>query len=345
MTDIASKGHETAGAVDALVIGAGPAGLTAALYLARYGRTMRVVHDGRSRLLQVPTARNVAGFPDGIEGPELAALMKRHAEQFGAVIETGHVASLTARGDPPLYRAELAGGEIIEARGIVLAAGVEMNELELDIGDHASAVAAGVLRYCPICDGFEHRGDRIAVLGSDLHGAAEAMFLRQYSDHVTLIPKSRVALTQSQRAELDGSDIAVIDRNVASIEAMNTSIVVRFEGTEQATVFDILYPALGAVPRTSLAEMLGIAPEADGSLAATAFADPLRPGCYAAGDLLSGLDQISVAVGQGAMAATRLHNWLRDIEGHTLRDQAPPPRSPMERRSDHAPLKAADNMR
>src|SRR3546814_11359693 len=77
-----------------------------------------------------------------------------------------------------------------------------------------TAVRDGVLRYCPVCDGFEHRDERIAVLGSDLHGAAEAMFLRQFSPDVTLIPKWRVALSDAQRKELADSDVGGLEGRV-----------------------------------------------------------------------------------------------------------------------------------
>src|SRR3546814_18340091 len=79
--------------VDALVIGAGPAGLTAALYLTRFKRRVRVVHDGRSRALWVPSTRNVPGFPDGIVGKELNERMTDHARRYGAGIVSGRIAT------------------------------------------------------------------------------------------------------------------------------------------------------------------------------------------------------------------------------------------------------------
>src|SRR3546814_1233501 len=122
--------------------------------------------------------------------------MTVHARRYGAEIASGRVATLEHGRDH--FRATLEDGEIIAARGVILATGVETNLAELDEGDHMTAVRDGVLRYCPVCDGFEHRDERIAVLGSDLHGAAEAMFLRQFSPDVTLIPKWRVALSDAQ---------------------------------------------------------------------------------------------------------------------------------------------------
>ena len=183
--------------LDALIIGAGPAGLTAALYLARYRRTVRVIHDGRSRLLWVPRSRNVPGFPDGIVGRDLVAKMSEHAELYGAEIEEGRVVGLAELDERGGFAARLTSGELVEARGVILATGVDTARATLDAGDHDSAVQAGILRYCPICDGYEHRREKVAVLGSDKHGAAEAMFLRQYTSDVTLIPKAYVDLSDA----------------------------------------------------------------------------------------------------------------------------------------------------
>jgi thioredoxin reductase (NADPH) len=305
--------------VDALVIGAGPAGLTAALYLTRFKRRVRVVHDGRSRALWVPRTRNVPGFPDGIVGKELIERMTDHARRYGAEIVSGRVATLDRERDH--FRAALEDGEIVTARGVILATGVETSLAELDEGDHMTAVRDGVLRYCPICDGFEHRGERIAVLGSDLHGAAEAMFLRQFSPDVTLIPKWRVALSDAQRKELADSDVVVLEGQVERLAATASAIAVQMRGEPVARRFDILYPAFGSRPRSALAKRLGALADDEDCLPFGAFSDGLLPGLYAAGDVVAGLDQISVAMGQGAMAATRLHNWLRDGEGHLMADQ------------------------
>lgn len=304
---------------DILVVGAGPAGLTAALYLARFKRRVRVVHDGRSRTLWVPRTRNVPGFPEGIVGRDLIERMTDHAQRYGADITIGRVASLCREAD--VYRATLEDGAAVDVRGVILATGVETRLADLDEGDHMAAVRDGVLRYCPICDGFEHRDERIAVLGSDLHGAAEAMFLRQFSRHVTLIPKWQVALSDRQREELADSDIVVAEGRVDRLAAGAKEIFVHLRGEPHPRRFDILYPAFGSVPRSELATALGAVADEHDCLPFNAFSEGMLPGLYAAGDVVAGLDQISVAIGQGAMAATRLHNWLRDIDGHMMADQ------------------------
>lgn len=305
--------------IDALVIGAGPAGLTAALYLARFKRRVRVIHDGTARASWVPRSRNVPGFPDGIMGSELIERMTDHARRYGAEIASGRVAALERAAGQ--FRATVEGGAAVAARGVIVATGVDTNLAQLDEGDHMTAVRDGVLRYCPICDGFEHRDERIAVLGSDLHGAAEAMFLRQFSQHVTLIPKWRVALSDAQREELANSGVVVLEGRVERLAATGNDIAVQMRGEPAARRFDILYPAFGSRPRSGILSPLGAFADEEGCLPFSAFSGGLLPGLYAAGDVVAGLDQISVAMGQGAMAATRLHNWLRDAEGHKMTDQ------------------------
>lgn len=306
---------------DAIVVGAGPAGLTAALYLARYRRRVSVLHDGRSRALGAPMAWNVPGFPEGISGADFVARLTGQAERYGAVIEFGHVERLSTAEYGEGFVVEIEDGRRLTARGLILATGVVTNEAVIESGDHDAAVRGGVVRYCPICDGYEHRGRKIAVLGSDLHGAAEAMFLRQYSDDVTLIPKWRVALTRGQRAELEASDIRIEERQLLRLVHKEGRIEAVLAGAQAPLAFDTLYPALGSEPRSELLAGLGLEVDANRCLPADAFVEPLMPGVYGAGDVLAGLDQISTATGHGAGAATRLHNWLRAREGHVMADQ------------------------
>ena len=307
--------------IDILIVGAGPAGLTAGMYLARYRRDVRIVHDGRSRALWVPRSRNITGFPDGIVGADLIVRMSDHATRYGAEIVEGRVVEIARDEDRALFRVRLDSGAVIGARGLILATGVDTNLAKLDSGDHQAAVRNGVLRYCPICDGFEHSDEKIAVLGSDLHGAAEAMFLRQYSRDVTLIPKWQVALTDKQRGELEASGVDVLEGRVLRLDATGEAMFVAIEGEAAPRRFDTLYPAFGSTPRGELAAMLGPLTDPNGCIPFSAFSDGLLPGVYAAGDVVEGLDQISVATGQGAMAATRLHNWLREQDGHVMADQ------------------------
>jgi thioredoxin reductase (NADPH) len=301
---------------DIIIIGAGPAGLTAALYAARFLRSTLVIHDGTSRAAQIPLTRNVPGHDAGIAGPDLLERMARHAGQCGAQMVHGTVTD--ARREDGLFHLTGADDARWQARALIIATGVAQNQPPLEESVHQAAVDAGVLRYCPICDGFEHRGERIAVLGCDVSGAAEALFLAGYSRDVTLVPRRDVDLSDEERHDLERAGIHVLSEAVTRFEPTARQMILHCEGGGTPLAFDVLYPALGSRPRNRLALRLGLHTTAAGKAADSAPFGTEIPGLYCAGDLVEGLDQISVAMGHGAVAATRAHNWLRDVDGETV---------------------------
>ncbi|MFC5577841.1 NAD(P)/FAD-dependent oxidoreductase [Lysobacter niabensis] len=303
---------------DCLIVGAGPAGLSAALYMARYHRKVLVVHDGKARALRIPDTHNAPGFPDGIAGPDLIQRMTRHACEYGALMMQAEVVRAERNADG--FVLGTSEGESLSGDCLILATGLCLNELPLPQDVHERAIRANVLRYCPVCDAHEHTGRRIAVIGCDRSGAAEALFLRQYTRDLTLIPMRMAELTGSQREEMATTGIRVVDRPVSRLEPQDTEFHVYVEGEASPLVFDVVYPALGCRQRTELAVMLGLPLAEDGSTDVRTPMGTSVPGLYCAGDIVEGLDQISVAMGHGAIAATRAHNWLREQRGHTLQN-------------------------
>ncbi|MNU25348.1 Thioredoxin reductase [compost metagenome] len=303
---------------DIVVIGAGPAGLTAALYLARYRRAPLVLHDGSSRALRIPLTHNAPGFPDGVRGPDLIARMTRHAVQYGAVVEEAKVTTVEAISGG--FRLNLEDGSTRESRAVILATGIDLNQVDLPDAVHEAAIRAGVLRYCPVCDGYEHLDKRIGVIGCDTNGASEALFLRQYSNDITLMPLSHSELAPAEVQELAAAEIKVETGALIALEPRPDHIGVLLEDRARLE-FDVIYPALGCRPRSSLAQQLGIDLTEAGCVTAACVADSGVPGFFAAGDVVEGLDQISVAMGHGAVAATKAHNWLREQDQDTLQNK------------------------
>jgi thioredoxin reductase (NADPH) len=297
-------------------VGAGPAGLTAALYLARYRRDVMVLHDGQSRALRIPLTHNAPAFPEGIVGVDLIERMTRHATDYGAKIAEAEIvaAQQTAEG----FALTASDGRTWRGRTLILATGIRLNQVDLPREVHEAAIRANVLRYCPVCDGYEHIDRRIGVIGCNTDGAAEALFLRQYSHDITLMPLSHPELDASQRTELHEAGIRIVAGALRSLEPHEDRMDVTLEGTEGRLSFDVVYPALGTRPHIDLAAKLGVRVEEEGCLAADAFRETATPGLFAAGDVIKGLDQISVAMGHGAQAATNAHNWLRDQDSHSL---------------------------
>jgi thioredoxin reductase (NADPH) len=294
--------------LDCLVVGGGPAGLTAAIYLARYRRRALVVDAGHSRAAWIPRARNLAGFPDGIAGAELLRRMASQATGQGAIIERGTVTAVRRRFDG--FVATVNGREVA-ARTLLLATGVvNRRPAGIEPADHDRGLARGLIRYCPVCDGHEAMDQRIAVLGADSHGVAEALFLRTYSDRLTLLPQRVADLGPDDHARLAAAGIAVEETAVTGWALGEAGIAAHLEDG-RTLAFDCLYPALGSDHRAELAAMLGAELAGAGCIPTDAHQRTGVPGLYAAGDIVEALDQISVAMGHAAIAATAIHNALR----------------------------------
>jgi thioredoxin reductase (NADPH) len=298
---------------DCIIIGAGPAGLTAALYLGRYRRDPLVIHDGSARSARIPLTHNVPGFPEGISGVQLLERMTDHARAYGATFMEGCVAALAHEADG--FRITLADGESLHSRTVILATGILLNQIDLPHDVHEQAIEDDVLRYCAVCDAYEHIDRKIAVVGCEESGAAQALFLSRYSNEVTLFPDDPPAMDADDCKKLETQGVSISDTRMARVTPTRTSMEVWREGDETALEFDVVYPCFGTKPRTELALQLGLSVDESGCLGASSHFETETPGFFAAGDIVRGLDQISVAMGHGAIAATNVHSRLRALDG------------------------------
>jgi thioredoxin reductase (NADPH) len=292
---------------DCLVIGGGPAGLTAAIYLTRFHLSLKVVDAGKSRASLIPCTRNHAGFPEGISGRELIARMTEQAQKYGASIETGRVTRLDRIEGG--FEAEWGSGSV-RAKTVLLATGVANRRPPMDEDLHDAALAQGLIRYCPICDGFEVTDKRVGVIGDDSHGVAEAVFLRGYTNDVTLIaPDSELRdLKRQDWEKLERYGIGTVNGPCHAVAAEGKCITV--DTAEGHFTFDSVYPALGSDVHSDLAKMVGADLAESGCILVDSHQRSSVPGLYAAGDVVIGLDQISHAMGEGGVAATTIRNDL-----------------------------------
>src|SRR6476620_1199949 len=292
--------------LDCLIIGGGPAGLTAAIYLARFHLDILVVDGGKSRAAWIPCTRNHAGYPEGIEGKELLSRMREQACKYGAKIETEYVTRLEHDEKTGLFTASWGSG-CATARTVLLATGVSNRRPLMDEELHDDALARGLIRYCPICDGYEVTDRRVGVIGSDSHGVAEALFLRSYTTDVTLIaPDKALRLKADDQQKLKAAKIECVDGPTQAVAISNDFIVV--DTAEGHYTFDTIYPALGSDTHVQLAEMVGAELSNDECIKVDRHQRTSVPGLYAAGDVVIGLDQISHAMGEGGVAATTIRN-------------------------------------
>ena len=300
--------------LDCLIIGGGPAGLTAAIYLSRFLLDVTVVDAGDSRASWIPCSHNHAGYPDGINGKELLRLMREQAQKYGAKIETGRVTRLE-RCEDGLFIAEWGSGPQ-RSRSVLLATGVTNRRPPMDMELHDDAMARGLIRYCPICDGYEVTDKKVAVIGTGERGTAEVRFLRSYTADLTFVsPDLPHDLDDELRAELDEMGVTLIDGPVTAIEPGDETIaLVTASGRHD---FASVYPALGSDTHILLAEMVGASLAGDACLKVDSHQRTSVAGIYAAGDLVLGLDQISHAMGEGGVAATTIRNDLAKV--HPMR--------------------------
>ena len=281
---------------DCIIIGGGPAGLTAATYLARFRREVLLVDQGNSRALLIPQTHNHPAFK-AISGAELLDRLSTQARDYGAKIMDG-TASQLLRNDGGF---ELHVGEERYATASVLLATGLTDERPVLPG-LKEAEHAALVRYCPICDGFEATDKRIAVIGALAEAAPKARFLRTFSRHVTVLSLG------------DGCDWAAfedVEVILLPIRIVPTGLtcIVEFQSSPSRT-FDQIYVAAGCKVNSAMGVALGARHDPAGCLILDQKQATTVVGLFAAGDVVSDLHQICVAEGHAAVAATSIHKFL-----------------------------------
>lgn len=289
---------------EVLIVGAGPGGLAAAIYLRRFLRNVVIVDKGHSRLSLIPVSHNYGGFPDGIPGHMLRERLREQLSRYDTHVVDGEVTALTSYDDG--FVAEFNGVQV-RAQLVLLASGVA--DAGLPVENWHEAVQCGAVRLCPVCDGYDVLDKKIAVVSSPVNPVGHALFMRTFSADVTLFEREDAApLDADQRARLAKAGVRYVESRVKGVgmtPAM-TPVLHTDDGAEHHC--DVLYPMLGEAARSELAAALGAELSPDcGELWVDEHQRTSVPGLYAVGDVVKGLNQISVAMGQGAVAATNMH--------------------------------------
>ena len=295
--------------LDCLIVGGGPSGLITATYLGRFRRDTRVVDAGGSRASLIPTSHNYPGFPDGISGRELLVRLREQSRRYGAVLTAGNIDRLELAADGT-FRAR-SGTETMEARTVVLATGAM--DVEPSLPNIKDAIRSGLVRHCPICDGYEVIDKDVAVIGRGVKGVNEARFLRHYTDKLTLFTLGAPEeIAADDRAALEACGIGIVDEGLAEV-CTNEGQIVGLQ-TRSGTMyrFDTLYSALGCRVRSDLAREVGAACDVVGQIVVDERLRTTVAGLYAVGDVCNDLNQIAVGAGHAAIAATTIHNAFRE---------------------------------
>jgi thioredoxin reductase (NADPH) len=302
-----------------VILGSGPAGLTAAIYAARAGLDPLVL-DGPSPggpLITTPLIENIPGFPDGIAGFEFIELMRKQAERFGTRFQGTHAEKLMPMpgGGGNLL---LADGVTIRAEAVIIATGATHRHLgipgEKELSGHG-------LSYCATCDGAFHRGQHIAVVGGGDTAMEEALFLTRFATHVTVIHRRnafRASKIMVQRVlenpKIDVRWNSVVTGLLDPAKGKLTAVRLRDTVTGAEAVLEVgaLFVAIGLVPATKpFADVLET--DENGYLLAEGVRTRL-PGVFVAGDVAdSRYRQAVTAAGTGCRAAIEAMHYLESL--------------------------------
>ena len=290
--------------LDCVIVGGGPAGLTAAIYLARFRRNICVLDSGCSRANLIPRSHNYPGFPNGVNGRELLQRLRSQAESCGVSIVNVEVSQLIKATD---HFQILSQDKQFYSRSVILATGVVDKHPGLENWD--DLVCRGLIRLCPICDAYECKGDKIAVISTKECAFSHARFLRTYFKAVDLYVRPQCNFSDTELLKFFNSNIHLMQGGYETIFLREDRPVVQsIDGSEH--MYDSIYVMLGEARSLELARQVGASVNDEGRLITDGHQRSSVGGLYAVGDLVSSLHQISVATGQAAIAATHIHNRL-----------------------------------
>lgn len=303
-----------------IIIGSGPAGYTAALYLARAGYTPLVIAGALTpggQLMNTTEVENYPGFVDGILGPDLMEAMHKQAEKFGAQIILNDVVSVDFKDD--LKTVTTDDGETYTANAVIISTGSQVRKLGVPGEQEYSGRGVS---YCATCDGFFFRGKPIVVVGGGDSAFEEALFLTRFGSSVTLIHRRdsfRASKIMIDRARKNEKIKFVLNSVVQSINGSNEdaqSVTVKNVVTGETQYIEAsgIFVAIGHLPSTSFLNN-SIALNEDGTISVQGASTKTSiPGVFAAGDVVDSVYRQAIsAAGMGCRAALDAQAYLNDL--------------------------------
>lgn len=299
---------------DIIIIGGGPAGLTAGLYTSRAGLKSLLIEKGSvgGQMTSTSLVENYPGFPDGISGSELGSLMHRQAARYGLNTVTGEVNGFKSG---HLFGVNTTEG-LFTAAALIVATGSEHRKLKITGEDR---LAGRGVSYCATCDGFFFRNRRVAVVGGGDTAVTDALELAQHAASVTLIHRRdqlRAGKVLQQRALSHPKLEFVWDTEVQEALGEKTLSGLRLHNvrTGQQSVLNVdgLFIAVGVTPNSrNLLDMLAL--DESGYIVTSPMLATSVPGIFAAGDVRTGSPrQIAAAVGDGVAAAMSAFRYIQE---------------------------------
>ncbi|KIL49990.1 thioredoxin-disulfide reductase [Jeotgalibacillus soli] len=301
---------------DVIIIGAGPAGMTAAVYTSRGNLSTLMLERGvpGGQMANTEDVENYPGF-DHILGPDLSNKMFEHAKKFGAEYAYGDVKEII---DGKNYKTIKTGSKEFKARSIILSTGAEYKKLgvpgEKELGGRG-------VSYCAVCDGAFFKQKNLVVVGGGDSAVEEGVYLTRFADKVTIIHRREELRAQKilQQRAFDNEKIDFIwNHTIKEINEENgkvgsVTLVSTKDGSEQEFKADGAFIYIGMVPLTKPFESLGITND-QGYIVTDSNMETRVPGIFAAGDVREkSLRQIVTATGDGSIAAQSVQHYVEEL--------------------------------
>lgn len=292
---------------DVVIIGRGPAGLSAALYTVRANLKTLVIGRSDSVLKKAEKIENYFGFSDPISGKHLLDEGEKQVLRIGTEIVDDDVVAL----DKNSYFKVTTTKDIYTAKAVLLATGRQQKKARIE--NLAKFEGKGV-SYCTTCDGFFYRNRKVGVLGYRDYAVHEAMELKAYTNDITIFTDGReIDLTNKFREAV--KQFGVNAKPILKLDGQEVLETIFFkDGTSER--IDGLFVAYESASSVDFARKLGIMTEKDGSIIVDKNQQTNLEGLFAAGDCTSGFRQIATAVGQGAVAGRKITDYVRSLENN-----------------------------
>lgn len=300
---------------DVVMIGAGPAALTAAIYTTREEIETVLYEKAVIGGLAATTdwIDNYPGYAEGIEGTRLADELKGQAERFGAKIEFGEVQKIEQDGEN--IKLTTDGGEV-HAKAVLIATGSDYRKL--GVPGEAEYYARGV-HYCATCDGAFYKEKKLIVVGGGNSGVQEALFLTRFATHIDLLVRSDLRASEVLLRKLEeAKDKITVHTQVTTDEivakddkVIGAKITHKKTGEQELIEADGVFVFIGLLPNTQFLKGSDIELDEVGLIKSDLNLQTSMSGVYVAGDVRSGATmQIATAVGEGATAALKIREYL-----------------------------------
>ena len=301
---------------DVIIIGAGPAGISAALYAKRANLNVAVIYSGESQLEKAHKIDNYYGFPEGITGPDLYAAGITQAKNLGIEVIQAEVTHIEMIAAPPQAEYSVkAGGQDFSAKAIILATGNK--KLRPQIEGIVEFEGKGV-SYCAICDGFFYRKKNVAVIGNGTFAVSEASHLAHIAESVTILTDGKDDNEIREELAKDASvadKIKIDTRKVAKVisNGENTKVGGITFADGENLLLDGIFVALGSAGAADFAKKLGLLLNGD-SISTNEKMATNAPGIFSCGNANGGLLQVCKAVYEGGVAGLSAVDYIRNLK-------------------------------